>query len=201
MALTKQQKWDKCYNRALRIKACINGLSQEDLLDEETINDFTGIIAEWIHRCPVEWSGLTSKAKLEEIKSGYSYCTYDHWHGRKTGGELVFEQIIKGASLNRITYILRSRSRVHKVTKAENNKLKKYDTKLKIKGPGQSNKEYLAAKIELIDPDEILVYNICEIEYSKNSAKKEFGIDQKELNKRINSKSKKWTLWKKKENQ
>lgn len=201
MALSKQEKWERCLARARRIRACVNGLSAEDLLDEETINDFSGIIAEWIHRCPVEWSGLISKAKLEEIKSGYAYATYDHWHGRKTSGELVFEQVVKGASLNRIAYILRSRSRVHKVTKTENNELKAHDTKIKFKGPGHARKEYTSAKIELINPDEILIYNICGIDYSKKSAKIEFNIDQIELNKRINSKTKKWSEWRKKENQ
>lgn len=146
MALTKQQKFDRCLEAAQMIKASIEGMKAAGLINHRTKDIFSGIIAEWIFRCPKERSGLISVAAVESNK-----MADDHYFGRKSSGLVVFEQAIKGASANRIACVIRSRCRTHIVTPAENTILKKYQEKTyKIKSKTDIDAEYEYAGIELV---------------------------------------------------
>ncbi len=146
MALTKKQKYDRCYEAAAMIKASIDGMKAAGLINHRTKEVFSGMIAEWIFRCPKERSGLISLAAL-----GSNKIADDHYFGRKSSGLVVFEQVINGASVRRIACVIRSRCRTHVVTPAENTLLKKYQEKTyKIKSKTDIEAEYEYAGIELV---------------------------------------------------
>lgn len=198
--LTKQDRWDRCMQAAIRIKACINGLKNDGLeKDPETVVFFSGIIGEWIYRLPFDQSGLISKKASNSKRAP----TSDHYYGRTASGQLVYQQVVKGASAERIAYILRSRCRVHLVTSAENTKLKYVDCKKHLKSKKQIQDEYKAAGITLIPRVRKLkyVYLIDGVKYSKDEAMDKFNVSLNQLTYRVNHPGKKWETWQKKENQ
>lgn len=195
--LTKRERWERYLESAELLESFVEGMKVRGTIDNpRMVNKFCGLVAEELHRVPVTHTGFVSKKAHKAKKK-----TPDHYFGRKVSGELIYQMIMRGCSIKRIAMIIWSRSRVNYVTSAENTRLKKFDGKNPNKTWREVLNEYAAAGIQLIHPDEILIYNICGIEYSKKTAKIEFGIDQKELNKRINSRTKKWSQWQKIENQ
>ena len=49
--LTNQEKWERNLRSARMIRACVNGLIADGIAqDEDVIDEFSGIIAEWIFR-------------------------------------------------------------------------------------------------------------------------------------------------------
>lgn len=159
--LTNQEKWERNLRSARMIRACVNGLITDGIAeDEDVIDEFSGIIAEWIFRNPVRWSGFIS---LEALKSSKT-PTYDHYFGRKSSGMLVYMYALRGASIKRLAYIIASRSRCHKVTSEENTELKKHDNKQSLKPKPMIASEYANANIEIIK-EQIPVYIINGIEY------------------------------------
>jgi hypothetical protein len=195
MALTKQQQFERCLTAAKLVKVWIEAQIAAGFDSEEEINFTTGIFAEVIHRLPKITSGYISEKALASKGS----TTKDHYFGRKVSGELLYENIMKGASINRLALIVMSRSRCHEVTSAENTLLKKFDTKKKFKSKLDVINEYKAAGIVLIRKQPKAVYIICGVEYTSQEATKKFGITQSTLWARCNSKSKKgkyasWTI-------
>ncbi len=201
--LTKQDRWDRCMQAAIRIRACINGLKAEGLEnDPETVIFFSGIIGEWIYRLPFDQSGLISKKAANSKRTP----TSDHYFGRTASGQLLYQQVVNGASAERIAYILRSRCRVHLVTSAENTKLKYVDCKKHLKSKKQIQEEYKAAGITLIprvrkQKPHKYVYLIDDVVYTKDEALNNFNISLSQLVYRVNHPGKKWETWQKKENQ
>lgn len=198
--LTKQDRWDRCMQAAIRIKACINGLKAEGLEDDpETVIFFSGIIGEWIYRLPFDQSGLISKKAASSKRAP----TSDHYYGRTASGQLIYREVVNGASAERIAYILRSRCRVHLVTSAENTKLKSVDCKKHLKSKKQIQEEYKAVGITLIPRvrKQKYVYLIDGVKYSKDEAMNKFNVSLNQLMYRVNHPGKKWETWQKKENQ
>jgi hypothetical protein len=198
--LTKQDRWDRCMQAAIRIRACVNGLKAENLEnDPETAVFFSGIIGEWIYRLPFDQSGLISKKAANSKRAP----TSDHFYGRTASGQLVYQQVVNGASAERIAYILRSRCRVHLVTSAENTKLKYVDCKKRLKSKTQIQQEYKAAGITLIPRvrKQKYVYLIDGVKYSKDEAMDKLNVSLNQLTYRVNHPGKKWGTWQKKENQ
>lgn len=192
--LTKQQKWERNLRSARMIRACVNGLIADGIAeDEDVIDEFSGIIAEWIFRNPVRWSGLIS---LEALKSPKT-PTNDHYFGRKSSGMLVYKYALRGASIKRLAYIIASRSRCHKVTSEENTELKKHDNKELLKPKPMIASEYANANIQLIK-EEIPVYIINGIEYDTQTeaAKAHNCSVQTVVNRCTNDKRGKFPDWK-----
>lgn len=164
--LTNQEKWERNLRSARMIRACVNGLIADGIAkDEDVIDEFSGIIAEWIFRNPVRWSGFISAEALKSSKTP----TYDHYFGRKSSGMLVYMYALRGASIKRLAYIIASRSRCHKVTSEENTELKKHDSKGLLKPKPVVASEYVNANIQLIK-EQIPVYIINGIEYDTLTA-------------------------------
>lgn len=169
MALTREQKWERYLEAAREIHACVDGLKAAGLAyNSDTANRFSGIIAEWIFRCPEIHSGLISEQGI-----GQKVPTSDHYFGRKSSGVLVYQKILAGHSVERIAAIIASRSRVHYVSNQENTLLKKFDNKKLIKSKARILEEYELAGINLVQytrrRKQKYVYTINGIEY--NSAK------------------------------
>lgn len=164
--LTKQQKWERNLRTARMIRACVNGLIADGIAhDDDTMNEFAGIIAEWIFRNPVRHSGYISVEALNSKK----IPTDDHYFGRKSSGVLVYKYALNRASVKRLAYIIASRSRCHQVTSEQNTILKKHDTRGLLKPKPVVASEYAAAGIRLIKK-KIPVYIINEIEYDTLTA-------------------------------
>jgi hypothetical protein len=147
-------------------------------------------------RVPKITSGLISEKALLLTRP----TTKDHYFGRKVSGDLIYENIIKGASIIRIALIIMSRARCHEVTRAENELLKKYDCKKKFKTKLDIANEYRLAGIILVakppKPPKN-VYIIYGVEYTSKEAIAKFDISYQTLNQRCTSKAKKgkYTSW------
>jgi hypothetical protein len=200
MALTKQQQFERCLTAAKLVKVWMDAQVAAGLDSKAEINFTTGIFAEVIHRLPKITSGYISEKALTSKGS----TTKDHYFGRKVSGDLIYENIMKGASINRLALIMMSRSRCHEVTSAENTLLKKFDTKKKFKSKLDVINEYKQAGIILIylprgagRKSSKTVYIIDGIEYTGKEAMKKFDITQSTLWARCNSKAKKgkYTSW------
>jgi hypothetical protein len=160
--LSQQQKWDRNLRAARIIRACIDGLIADGIAeDEDVMDEFSGILAEWIFRNPVRHSGYISVEALNSSKTP----TDDHYFGRKSSGILLYQYALRGASIKRLAYIIASRSRCHQVTSEENTELKKHDTRGLLKPKPVQQAEYAAAKIIMVKK-KITVYIIDDIEYS-----------------------------------
>lgn len=159
--LTKQEKWERNLRSARMIRACVNGLIAEGIAhDEDVIDEFSGLVAEWIFRNPVRHSGWISLKALNSSKTP----TNDHYFGRKSSGVLVYMNALRGASVKRLAYIIASRSRCHKVTSEENTELKKHDSKQLLKPKPMIAAEYVSANIQMTK-EETVIYIINGIEY------------------------------------
>lgn len=205
MALTKQQQFERCLTAAKLVKVWMDAQIAAGFDSKDEINFTTGIFAEVIHRLPKITSGYISEKAL----TSKGYTTKDHYFGRKISGELIYENIMKGASINRLALIMMSRSRCHEVTSAENTLLKKFDTKKKFKSKLDVINEYEAAGIVLVHLPRVArrktpktVYIIDGVEYTGQAAMEKFGISQSTLWTRCNSKAKKgkYVSWTKKKN-
>lgn len=160
--LSQQQKFERNLRTARMIRACVNGLIADGIAeDEDVMDEFSGIIAEWIFRNPVRHSGYISVEALNSSKTP----TDDHYFGRKSSGILLYRYALRGASIKRLAYIIASRSRCHQVTSDQNTKLKKHDTRGLLKPKPVQQAEYAAAKITMIKK-KITVYIIDDIEYN-----------------------------------
>jgi hypothetical protein len=159
--LTKQEKWERNLRAARMIRGCVNGLIADGIAhDEDVMDEFSGIIAEWIFRNPVRHSGYISLEALNSSKTP----TDDHYFGRKSSGILLYQYALRGASIKRLAYIIASRSRCHQVTSEQNTELKKHDTRGLLKPMPVIKAEYASAGIEMIKK-QIPVYIINDIEY------------------------------------
>jgi hypothetical protein len=164
--LTKQEKWDRNLRAARMIRACVNGLIADGIADDEDVMDeFSGIIAEWIFRNPVRHSGYISVEALNSSK----IPTDDHYFGRKSSGILLYRYALRGASVKRLAYIIASRSRCHQVTSEQNTELKKHDTRGLLKPKSVIKAEYDSAEIVMVKK-QIVVYIINDIEYDTLTA-------------------------------
>jgi hypothetical protein len=164
--LTKRQKWERNLRTARMIRACVDGLIVDGIAyDKDTMNEFAGIIAEWIFRNPVRHSGYISVEALNSKK----VATDDHYFGRKSSGILVYKYALRGASVKKLAYIIASRSRCHQVTSEQNTELKKHDTKGLLKPKPVIAAEYANANISLIKK-KVAIYIINEVEYDTLSA-------------------------------
>lgn len=160
--LSQPQKWERNLRAARMIRACVNGLIADGIAeDKDVMDEFSGILAEWIFRNPVRHSGYISVEALNSSKTP----TDDHYFGRKSSGILLYRYALRGASIKRLAYIIASRSRCHQVTSAENTELKKHDTRSLLKPKPVQQAEYAAAKITMIKK-KITVYIIDDIEYN-----------------------------------
>lgn len=160
--LSQPQKWERNLRAARMIRACVNGLIADGIAeDKDVMDEFSGILAEWIFRNPVRHSGYISVEALNSSKTP----TDDHYFGRKSSGILLYRYALRGASIKRLAYIIASRSRCHQVTSDQNTKLKKYDTRGLLKPKPVQQAEYAAAKITMIKK-KITVYIIDDIEYN-----------------------------------
>jgi len=192
--LTNQEKFERNLRSARMIRACINGLIADGIAeDEDVIDEFSGIIAEWIFRNPVRHTGYISLEALKLKKTP----TNDHYFGRKSSGMLVYMYALRGASIKRLAYIIASRSRCHKVTSEENTELKKHDSKNLLKTKPMVVSEYVNANIQLTK-EKIPVYIINEIEYNTQTeaAKVHNCSVQTVVNRCVTDKRGKFPNWK-----
>jgi len=151
----------------------------------------TGLIAEAIHRVKPIHTGLISEAAN---KKGVKICK-EHYFGRLASAKLIMKKIAERKwSDKRLVQFIRSRSRVHYTTSAENQELRKYDHLYWTKA-------YKAAGIKLvpfIPRNKKYVYNIDGLEYNSiQDAAQKYSISPELARYRCDSKSKKWTGWKK----
>jgi hypothetical protein len=160
--LSQQQKWERNLRSARMIRANVNGLIADGIAeDEDVMDEYSGILAEWIFRNPVRHSGYISVEALNSSKTP----TDDHYFGRKSSGILLYRYALRGASIKRLAYIIASRSRCHQVTSTENTELKKHDTHALLKPKPVQQAEYEAAKIIMVKK-KITMYIIDDIQYS-----------------------------------
>lgn len=194
--LTKQEQYERCLEAAKIVESWIQGQIAAGLDSESQMNFTAGILAEVIQRLPKIVSGMISE-KAQKQKGA---TTKDHYFGRKVSGDLILENIVKGASNERVAMIMMSRSRCHEVTSAENTVLKKHDCKKKFKTKLDIANEYRQAGINLISKPPKTVYNINGIEYSSSKeACEAHNISYQTLYTRCKTKSKKgkyasWTM-------
>lgn len=159
--LSREEKWERNLRTARMIRACVDGLIADGIAyDEDVMNEFSGIIAEWIFRNPVRHSGYISLKALNSSKTP----TDDHYFGRKSSGILIYQYALRGASVKRLAYIIASRSRCHQVTSKQNTELKKHDTRGLLKSKSVIKAEYASANIEMIKKP-VSVYIIDDIVY------------------------------------
>lgn len=127
--LTKQQRWERYLDIADDLCDMMRPLHEKGkLFKKDVFERRAGIIAEEIKRAPDTHSGLISEEGMKQKSP-----TKDHFTGRKASGRLILRKIMAGHSVQRIAAILAWSTRVHYVSKAENEALKKVDTKKSIK--------------------------------------------------------------------
>lgn len=204
--LTAQDKWDRAYKIAELIHASMDGIKRANLhLSEDHMDWYAFEVAQLIYGQPDEVTNYMSKKLLEALDSGSGKVCYEHYFGRKASGRLIIKKVLAGHSIARIAAIIRSRSRVNRVTSAENTRLKKFSSSMDLlKTKAQIQHEYNCAGIELVYvTPKITMYIIDGIEYSKDEAMEKFDIDYGKLYSRCNSTAKrgKYTTWLMKENQ
>lgn len=159
--------------------------------EPELLRMMTGLFAEGLHRQRAIHTGLISEAAANRPK-GAKVCK-EHFFGRTASAKKIFEQIAKGKSVNRITCLIKSRSRVHYTTSAENMTLLKFDQL-------HWREAYRQASIKLIPyvkRNHKYVYIVNSTVYNNISdVAKEFNLSNAGAAYRFTSKSKKWKGWK-----
>lgn len=144
-------QWDKFNFAATTVKMSIDGIKSNGKENcERTREHFAEMFAQLIFNCPKLRSGLISKAGRLQ-KTSKKDATADHYRGRKGSGFALYDQAMKGASIERLTVLLASRSRVHLVSKEENMRLRKYASQNPYKSKRQIEKEYLDLGIILFE--------------------------------------------------
>jgi len=127
--LTKQQRWERYLDIADDLCDMMRPLHEKGkLFKRDVFERRAGIIAEEIKRAPDTHSGLIS---IEGMKQ--KNPTKDHFTGRKASGRLILKKIMAGHSVQRIAAILAWSTRVHYISRQENEELKKVDSKKTIK--------------------------------------------------------------------
>jgi hypothetical protein len=151
----------------------------------------TGLIAEGIHRMKPIHTGLISEsASLKGVK----ICK-EHYFGRLASAKLIIKKIAERKwSDERLVQLIKSRSRVHYTTSQENMILRNYDHLYWTKA-------YAAAGIKLVPfvpRNKKYVYNIDGVMYNSiHDAATAHGVSPEISRYRCNTRSKKWTGWKK----
>lgn len=196
--LTKQEKWERYLDIADEICDMMRPLHEKGkLYRKDVFERRAGLIAEEIKRAPNTYSGLISTEGMKQKNP-----TLDHFTGRKASGRLILKKIMAGHSVERIAAILAWSTRVHRVSRAENEALKKVDTKKVIK----SRKDVAWEYSQVVSPmvpftprrKQKYVYNICDIVYnSRSEAALALGCTKADVYYRcVTSTSKKWFDWK-----
>lgn len=157
----------------------------------EHLQFVTGLIAEGLHRMKPIHTGLISEAAN---KKGVKICK-EHYFGRLASAKLIMKKIAERKwSDKRLVQFIKSRSRVHYTTSQENTILRNYDHLYWTKA-------YAAAGIKLVPfvpRNKKYVYNIDGIVYNSiHDAAQKYNITTANVRYRADSKSKKWTEWKK----
>ncbi len=152
----------------------------------------THAIAEALFQAVPIHSGLMSK-ECEDLPA--AKMTKEHFFPRKKSADLIMEQVKNGRSVNRITNIILSRTRVHRVTSIQNHYLRKFQ------GGNYANwqEEYAAAGIELIpfERKNAYTYTVESEQFSTlGEAAKKYGLTPDGARYRFVSKSKKFSNWK-----
>lgn len=154
----------------------------------------THAIAEALFQAGPIYSGLMSK-ECKDLPA--AKMTNEHFFPRKRSADLIMDQIKKGKSVKRITNIALSRTRVHRVTPAQNQYLRKFQN------AGYSNwqQEYAAANIELIPYERKNAYTYIVEGQQYNSLQeiaKKYNMTPDGARYRVLSKSNKFTDWNRK---
>ncbi len=196
--LTKQERWQRYLDIADDLCDMMLPLHKKGkLFKKDVFERRAGIIAEEIKRAPNTYSGLIS---IEGIKQ--KTPTLDHFTGRKASGRLILKKIMAGHSVHRIAAILAWSTRVHRVSRTENEDLKKVDTKKPIKSRRDVEWEYSQVVSQMVPftrrREQKHVYNIYGIGYnSKSEAAVAHNCSEQTIHNRcVVNKSKKWSDWK-----
>jgi hypothetical protein len=144
-------QWNKFKFAAKVVKMSVDGIKSNEHENCETTREyFAEMFAQLIFKCPKLRSGLISNAGRLQ-KTSKKDATADHYRGRKGSGFALYDQAMKGASIERLTTLLASRSRVHLVSKQENMRLREYASQNPYKSKRQIEKEYLDLGIILFE--------------------------------------------------
>lgn len=157
----------------------------------EHLQFVTGLIAEGLHRQKPIHTGLISEAAN---KKGVKICK-EHYFGRLASAKLIMKKIAERKwSDKRLVQFIKSRCRVHYTTSQENMVLRNYDHL-------HWTKAYKAAGIKLVPfvpRNKKYVYSIDGVVYNSiQDAAQKYNITPELARYRCDSKSKKWTEWKK----
>lgn len=198
--LTKEQRWERYLDIADDLCDMMRPLHEKGKLNQKHVFERrAGLIAEEIKRAPNTYSGLIS---IEGMKQ--KNPTLDHFTGRKASGRLILKKIMAGHSVERIAAILAWSTRVHRVSRAENEALKKVDTKKVIKSRRDVEWEYSRAVSPMVPytprRKQKYVYTIYGVVYNSTSdAASAHNCSERDIYYRcVTSKSKKWSDWKRK---
>ena len=181
---------DRYTNLALLAKTLHASHKDEPLLRKQAI----GLICDGIHQCPAIPSGLVSVAAKDRT---VSTITKEHFFSRKISARTIFNLYDRGASICRVAAFIKSRCRVHYVTKQENMELVKYQQDQNIK---TWREEYKAAGIVLVPyikkTTKQYVYSIGKIKYINiQDIANEYGVTVEVARYRFSTKAKKWSDW------
>ena len=189
---------DKFYKKyesiAQTAKYMVDGLDEGILPDEDLC---AHLISEALHNAPARWTGLVSE-KTEGMP--LVKMTKEHFFSRKQSSRLLFEQIRKGKSIKRLTSIIMSRVRVHRVTKQENIDLIPFQHDNNYKTWQQ---EYKAAGINLVKyvRKNSYTYYVGDKKYdSSKQISDEYGISTAAVNHRCDTHTAKFSEWRRVKN-
>lgn len=143
-----------------------------------------GLLAEALHRIKPANQNKMISTKANELPA--SKRCKEHYFGRKASADLIFYQIDKGVSKERLIAIIKSRSRVHLTTSQENMLLRNYSHL-------HWREAYRQADIQLIPYHRNkYVYIVDGIEYNDmNEVTKKFNISNAAAAARFTSQAKK----------
>jgi len=181
---------DRYANLALLAKTLHDAHKNDELLRKQAI----GLICDGIHQCPAIPSGLVSFAAKDRTVSN---LTKEHFFSRKISARTIFALYDRGASIQRVAAFIKSRCRVHYVTKQENMDLVKYQQNPNMKTWRQ---EYKAAGIVLVPyikkNTKQYIYKIGKTEYNNiQDIANKYGITPMVARYRFSTKAKKWSDW------
>ena len=170
-------------------KVLHDGCGSNDDLRKQAI----GLVCDGIHQAPPIPTGMVSiKGKDRNI----SALTKEHFFSRKLTARKIFDAFDKGRSIQYVTRLIMSRSRVHYVTKEENINLIKYQHNTSIR---TWREEYRSAGIELVPYEKKsskYMYKVGETVYNNpKDAANDLNVDAAVVVYRATSKSKKWSQW------
>lgn len=189
MSCTEHKFYERYEDVVMTAKVMIDALDNGKLRNEEMC---LHLIHEALHNVPSIFSGLVSE-KTEGMP--LAKMTKEHFFSRKKSARKIFEQIRSGKSMSRLTRLVMSRARVHRVTKQENLDLI----------PFQHNPEYTTWQSEYKAVGIKLVPYVRKGSYtyivegktydSVNELANAYGMSTAGVVNRCNSKSAKFTEW------